>query len=259
MNPERKFPIAVRAGARLGARHLRQEHRQPGGHDLGRRDDARLPRDRAAPAATRTTRSCARSRRCCAKARARRTWAARRRPPRWARRSRHAWPTACRSRAPGAGALFPPVTIGAQERRRSSRNQGWIADFWSAPMIAPARADSFSTANHARPGHDPRGEPDQEHHRLARHLRHLRHQAVGARPAGLGALQRKLLDRQLRNPLESCLLAEDGVTAADAAAARRERWSSATRRWPRCCEPHADEHRARRCRTCRCTRWRNCC
>jgi hypothetical protein len=27
-----------------------------------------------------------------------------------------------------------------------------------------------------------------------------------------GALQRKLLDRQLRNPLESCLLAEDGVT-----------------------------------------------
>jgi HD-GYP domain-containing protein (c-di-GMP phosphodiesterase class II) len=27
------------------------------------------------------------------------------------------------------------------------------------------------------------------------------------------ALQRKLLDRQLRNPLESCLLAEDGVTA----------------------------------------------
>ncbi len=28
------------------------------------------------------------------------------------------------------------------------------------------------------------------------------------------ALQRKLLDRQLRQPLESCLLAEDGVTAA---------------------------------------------
>lgn len=28
-----------------------------------------------------------------------------------------------------------------------------------------------------------------------------------------GALQRKLLDRRLRNPLESCLLAEDGVTA----------------------------------------------
>lgn len=27
------------------------------------------------------------------------------------------------------------------------------------------------------------------------------------------ALQRKLLDRQLRNPLESCLLAADGVTA----------------------------------------------
>ena len=26
------------------------------------------------------------------------------------------------------------------------------------------------------------------------------------------ALQRKLLDRQLRNPLESCLMAEDGVT-----------------------------------------------
>ena len=28
-----------------------------------------------------------------------------------------------------------------------------------------------------------------------------------------GALQRKLLDRKLRNPLESCLMAEDGVTA----------------------------------------------
>ena len=27
-----------------------------------------------------------------------------------------------------------------------------------------------------------------------------------------GALQRKLLDRQLRNPLETCLMAEDGVT-----------------------------------------------
>src|SRR5687768_13418956 len=27
------------------------------------------------------------------------------------------------------------------------------------------------------------------------------------------ALQRKLLDRQLRQPLESCLLAEDGITA----------------------------------------------
>src|SRR3954471_11086486 len=28
------------------------------------------------------------------------------------------------------------------------------------------------------------------------------------------SLQRKLLDRQLREPLESCLIAEDGVTAA---------------------------------------------
>jgi hypothetical protein len=28
-----------------------------------------------------------------------------------------------------------------------------------------------------------------------------------------GALQRKLLDRQLKNPLESCLMAEDGVTS----------------------------------------------
>src|SRR5882724_7168277 len=26
------------------------------------------------------------------------------------------------------------------------------------------------------------------------------------------ALQRKLLDRELRNPLESCLMAEDGIT-----------------------------------------------
>lgn len=34
------------------------------------------------------------------------------------------------------------------------------------------------------------------------------------------ALQRKLLDRQLRQPLESCLMAEDGVTAAT----RSRRW-----------------------------------
>lgn len=36
------------------------------------------------------------------------------------------------------------------------------------------------------------------------------------------ALQRKLLDRQLRQPLESCLIAEDGVTAATLAQALRE-------------------------------------
>ena len=60
--PGAQVPAAVRAGARLGAGHLRQEHRQPGGPDLGRRDDAGLPHaPAAAPTATRTTRSCARS------------------------------------------------------------------------------------------------------------------------------------------------------------------------------------------------------
>jgi tartrate dehydrogenase/decarboxylase/D-malate dehydrogenase len=43
LNPERNVPFAVRAGARLRARHLWQEHRQPGGHDLVRCADAGLP------------------------------------------------------------------------------------------------------------------------------------------------------------------------------------------------------------------------
>ncbi len=43
INPERR-PVAVRAGARLGARHRRQGHRQPDRPDLVRRDDAGAPR-----------------------------------------------------------------------------------------------------------------------------------------------------------------------------------------------------------------------
>jgi hypothetical protein len=42
--PGAQLPVAVRAGARLRARHLRQEHRQPDRDDLVRRDDAGLPR-----------------------------------------------------------------------------------------------------------------------------------------------------------------------------------------------------------------------
>ena len=44
INPEREFPVAVRAGARLGAGHRRQGHRQSDRPDLGRRDDARSSR-----------------------------------------------------------------------------------------------------------------------------------------------------------------------------------------------------------------------
>jgi hypothetical protein len=36
------------------------------------------------------------------------------------------------------------------------------------------------------------------------------------------ALQRKLLDRKLRNPLETCLMAEDGVTSQTLAAGHRQ-------------------------------------
>ena len=43
LNPDRKYPVAVRAGARLGARHRRAQHRQPDRPDLVRRDDARVP------------------------------------------------------------------------------------------------------------------------------------------------------------------------------------------------------------------------
>jgi HD-GYP domain-containing protein (c-di-GMP phosphodiesterase class II) len=42
------------------------------------------------------------------------------------------------------------------------------------------------------------------------------------------ALQRKLLDRQLRNPLESCLLAEDGVTAHTLVRAAEEQLERST-------------------------------
>ena len=60
LNPERELPVAVRAGARLGAGHLRQEHRQPDRDDLVGRADARL----SSATAPRTTRSSAPSRRC---------------------------------------------------------------------------------------------------------------------------------------------------------------------------------------------------
>ena len=42
--PERKFPVAVRAGARLGAGHRRPGHRQSDRPDLVGRDDARASR-----------------------------------------------------------------------------------------------------------------------------------------------------------------------------------------------------------------------
>ena len=61
LNPGAQVPVAVRAGARLGARHLRAKHRQPGGDDLVGRDDARLPR----ASARRTTPSSRRSSACC--------------------------------------------------------------------------------------------------------------------------------------------------------------------------------------------------
>ena len=40
INPERQFPLGVRAGARLGAGYRGAGHRQPDRHDLVRRDDA---------------------------------------------------------------------------------------------------------------------------------------------------------------------------------------------------------------------------
>ena len=42
--PASQVPVAVRAGARLGARHPRPEHRQSGRDDLVGRADARVPR-----------------------------------------------------------------------------------------------------------------------------------------------------------------------------------------------------------------------
>ncbi len=45
--PDRPSPVDVRAGARLGARHRRQGHRQPGGHAVDGGHDAEPPRRRA--------------------------------------------------------------------------------------------------------------------------------------------------------------------------------------------------------------------
>ena len=57
INPERTAPSHLRAGARLGAGHRREEDRQPDRPDLVGRADARAPRPSAAAAPT----SCARS------------------------------------------------------------------------------------------------------------------------------------------------------------------------------------------------------
>ena len=96
-------------------------------------------------------------------------------------------------------------------------------------MTAPARNDSFSTANQ---------------HALATILEASQTKSIIASRdifdiAGIklwardqpvsGALQRKLLDRQLRNPLESCLLAEDGVTRQTLVTCTESCWH-ATRR-----------------------------
>ena len=88
INPERKFPVDVRAGARLGARHRRQVHLQPDRPDLVGGADAGAPGRGARPA----RRSSMRSRRCCARAgRRRATWAARPAPRMSARRWRNWW------------------------------------------------------------------------------------------------------------------------------------------------------------------------
>jgi hypothetical protein len=73
------------------------------------------------------------------------------------------------------------------------------------------------------------------------------------------ALQRKLMDRKLRNPLETCLMAEDGVTSQtllDALLAAAGRHLAAGRR---CCARSAPRASCRKCITCRCIRWRSCC
>ena len=59
LNPERRISVVVRAGARLGARHLRQGHRQPDRPDLVGRDDARASGPRRCGAAIlRASRPC---------------------------------------------------------------------------------------------------------------------------------------------------------------------------------------------------------
>ena len=50
------------------------------------------------------------------------------------------------------------------------------------------------------------------HRGVARHCRRAWHQAVGQGLPVSGALQQRLLERKLRTPIESCLVAEDGVT-----------------------------------------------
>lgn len=80
-------------------------------------------------------------------------------------------------------------------------------------MNAPARGASFSTANpHALATIL---DASQTKSIIAsRDIFDISGTKLWARDLPVSvALQRKLLDRQLRNPLETCLLAEDGVTA----------------------------------------------
>jgi hypothetical protein len=72
------------------------------------------------------------------------------------------------------------------------------------------------------------------------------------------ALQRRLLDRQLRDPLETCLMSEDGVTPASLVESLQSLWSTARRRWPPCCA-RTPPGCCRKRRACRCTRSPSCC
>ena len=88
INPPGLFPVGVRAGARLGARHRGAGHRQSDRHDLVRRDDAGASRREGRGGLDRRLRSSARSANArCARA----ISAAMPTRPRAARRSRTWW------------------------------------------------------------------------------------------------------------------------------------------------------------------------
>ena len=103
-------------------------------------------------------------------------------------------------------------------------------------MTSHARSALFLNRQPARARDHPRSQPDEKHHRVVRHLRHRRVSSCGHATSRCPAtLQRRLLDRELREPLETCLKAENGVICEDAGRGdARRRWWSATRRWPRC-------------------------
>jgi hypothetical protein len=109
-----------------------------------------------------------------------------------------------------------------------------------SPMTAPVSTAHFLHRQPACAGHHPGGSADQEHHRLARHLRHLGHQAVGARHAGVHRAAAQAAGPPAAQPAGK--LPDGRRRRHHRHAGGSAAWKPAgpaLRRWPRCSSPRA--------------------